>query len=237
MYKYELHCHTARTSACATLKAREIVDLFVANGYTGVFVTDHFLNGNTTVNRLLPFASYEEKIEEFCKGYEEVKLAADGKIDVFFGLEASYLGTDILIYGWDKEQLKELPQIEHMDFRKLCEFCRERDVLAVHAHPFREDYYIDHIRLYPQVEGIEVLNSGRNELCNKLGNYYAECYGKIKTGGSDIHHASHKMLSGMEFDEKITDVRHFIRLLREGKGKILYSENVYKRTDPIGTND
>ena len=67
-YKYELHCHTARTSACGSMSAGDIVELYLANGYDGVVITDHFLNGNTTVNRELPSGYYEEKIEMFCRG-------------------------------------------------------------------------------------------------------------------------------------------------------------------------
>ena len=55
MYRYELHCHTAKVSACSRLSAREMVDLYLANGYDGIFVTDHFLNGNTTVDKSLPY--------------------------------------------------------------------------------------------------------------------------------------------------------------------------------------
>ena len=93
MYKYELHCHTAKVSACSRMGAEELVELYLENGYDGIFVTDHFLNGNTTVDRRLP---YEEEIEAFCRGYEEVKAAAGERLRVFFGFEYSYLGTDVL---------------------------------------------------------------------------------------------------------------------------------------------
>lgn len=45
------------------MSAGDIVELYLANGYDGVVITDHFLNGNTTVNRELPSGSYEEKIQ------------------------------------------------------------------------------------------------------------------------------------------------------------------------------
>ena len=144
MYKYELHCHTAKVSACSRMGAEELVELYLENGYDGIFVTDHFLNGNTTVDRRLP---YEEEIEAFCRGYEEVKAAAGERLRVFFGFEYSYLGTDVLCYGWDKEKLKALPQIMQMSMREFCDFCRDNGALAVQAHPFREDLY----RSYPPV--------------------------------------------------------------------------------------
>ena len=43
-------------------------------GYTGIIVTDHFFNGNTTVPRDLP---WEERVELFCKGYENAKAKGD----------------------------------------------------------------------------------------------------------------------------------------------------------------
>lgn len=62
------------------MSAEEIVGLYLANGYDGVVITDHFLNGNTTVNSERPNGSYAEKIEMFFQGYEGVKRAAKGKL-------------------------------------------------------------------------------------------------------------------------------------------------------------
>ena len=222
MYLYETHCHTAKVSACSRLSPEETVELYLCNGYSGIFVTDHFLNGNTTVDKGLPFA---EAVEKFCEGFEEVKRAAGERLQVFFGFEYSYLGTDVLCYGWDKKTLLGFPQILSMSMREFCDFCRENGALAVQAHPFREDFYIDHIRLFPNAEGVETFNAGRTERCNKLGEFYADAYGKIRTGGSDLHSVRQKALAGMEFEEKITSERDFLRLLREGKGQIVVKEN------------
>ena len=79
------------------------------------------------------------------------------------------MGTDMLAYGFDKESLKAFPELPSMDLRTFADFCRARGILAVQAHPFREDSYIDHIRLYPNCEGVETLNAARNALCNDLG--------------------------------------------------------------------
>ena len=227
MYKYELHCHTARTSACGSMSAEDVVDLYLSNGYDGVVITDHFLNGNTTVNKELPHGTYEQKIDLFLQGYEQVKKAAKDRLRVFLGIEVTYLGTDILIYGFDRKSLMACPELPDMDFRTLARFCRERGLLAVQAHPFREAGYIDHIRLYPDCEGVETLNAARNSLCNDLGAYYARSYGKIAIGGSHIHHLTQKMLSGMAFDEEAKDIGQLIRLIREGKGQIIHQVNSY----------
>ena len=226
MYLYETHCHTKKTSKCASSSAEDIVNLYLANGYDGVFITDHFLNGNTTVHRDFPDASYQEKITAFCEGYKEVKRVAGTRLQVFFGLEFSYYGSDLLIYGWDEEQLKSFENILTMRTSQIPDFCRETGALCVQAHPFREAHYIDHTRLYPTTEGVEIFNASQNELCNTLGEFYAKAYGKIAIGGSDCHHVTQKLLSGVAFEERIHSVQEFITALRQGKGTIIKKENV-----------
>ena len=232
MYLYETHCHTKITSACASLTSEELVELYLANGYDGVFITDHFLNGNTTVHRNLPEASYEEKIEAFCEGFYQAKKAAGDKLKIFFGLEFSYKGSDMLIYGWTPKQLKGLENILPMRMSALPDFCRETGALAIQAHPFREAHYIDHIRLYPTADGVETFNASRDDLCNNLGDFYAKSYGKIAIGGSDCHHVQQKLLSGVAFEEEINSEQEFIAALRQGKGQIIKKQNVlFKEID------
>lgn len=55
-YKYETHMHTSEGSACGRSSAEEMVRSYKEQGYTGVFVTDHFFNGNCSVDRSLPWA-------------------------------------------------------------------------------------------------------------------------------------------------------------------------------------
>lgn len=227
MYLYETHCHTQKVSACSRLTAEDIVELYIQNDYAGVFVTDHFLNGNTRIHADYPNADYKEKIKAFFEGYKEVKKAAGNRLQVFFGFEYSYLGTDILVYGWDEEQLKEQERILQMSMREFCEYCLGEDVLTVQAHPFREAHYIDHIRLYPGAEGVETLNSARDERCNRLAEFYANEYGKMKTGGSDIHVKTQKILSGVAFESKLQSERDFIDRLRRGQGTIVCKENIF----------
>ena len=73
-YKYETHMHTLEGSACGRFTGAEMARAFKEAGYTGIFVTDHFFNGNCAVDRQLPWA---EKVELFCKGYENAKAEGD----------------------------------------------------------------------------------------------------------------------------------------------------------------
>ena len=231
MYLYETHCHTNLVSACASLTPEVLVELYLANGYDGVFVTDHFLNGNTTVHRNFPTASYKEKIDAFCEGYYQAKKAAGDKLKIFFGLECSYKGSDMLVFGWTPEQLKEFEQIVSISMRDLPDFCRKTGALAIQAHPFREAHYIDHIRLYPTADGVETFNASRDDLCNNLGDFYAKAYDKITIGGSDCHHSNQKLLSGLAFEEKINSEQEFVNALRQRKGTIIRKENVLAKND------
>ena len=60
MYKYETHMHTFPVSRCAKAGVEESVAYYKELGYNGIFITNHFLDGNINVDRSL---SYEEQIE------------------------------------------------------------------------------------------------------------------------------------------------------------------------------
>ena len=112
MYKYETHLHTYPVSKCAKVGVREVLEFYKKMGYDGVFITNHFLDGNINIDPSVP---YEEKMDFYCSDYEEAKkLSAEIGIKVFFGVEISYKGTDFLIYGLDKEWYLSHPEIQDM---------------------------------------------------------------------------------------------------------------------------
>ncbi len=218
MYRYETHLHTSVTSACSRFQPEEIVEKYTALGYAGVFVTDHFLNGNTTVPRSLP---WEERIKRFCDGFRAVRECAEGKIDVFFGFEYSYKGTDFLVYGLEEEWLLAHSSITELRVNDFCRFARAEGGLVVQAHPFREADYIDHIRLFPSVvDGLETLNACRDERCNRLAENLANEYGLRRTAGSDIHGVGQKKLAGMAFSERLRSGADYAARVKAGEGNI-----------------
>lgn len=222
MYRYETHLHTSVTSACSRFEPQEIIEKYTRLGYAGVFVTDHFLNGNTTVPRSLP---WRERIAAFCNGYREVKKAAGNALDVFFGFEYSYYGTDFLVYGLDERWLSEHSEIMDMPVTEFCNFARSNGALIVQAHPYRTDY-VDHIRLYTScVDGIETINACRDERTNKLADVLAEEFGLKKLAGSDIHSKDLKTLAGMEFTEKLESAEHFIAEIKRGNGTVFLTKD------------
>lgn len=220
MYKYETHLHTCPVSRCATANIYETIDFYKDNGYDGVFITNHFLDGNINVD---PTGSYEEKIELYFSDYEEgVKYGKTVGLKVFCGVELSYKGTDFLVYGLDKEWYLKNPQIMDMKKSDELKYLMESGALVIQAHPYREASYIDHIRLFPRcVHGIEVLNSSRTDFENNMAKFYAENYGLLEFAGSDNHDASkHRLLAGMCSETPVLDEQDFVERVKNGKMSI-----------------
>lgn len=50
MYKYETHMHTSPVSKCASASVRDSLVFYKSLGYDGVFITNHFLDGNIGID-------------------------------------------------------------------------------------------------------------------------------------------------------------------------------------------
>lgn len=224
-YKYETHLHTSPVSACARADVAENLEFYRSLGYDGVFITNHFLDGNISVDASLP---YKDKIEFYFSDYEKAaELSKERGIKVFCGVELSYGGTDFLVYGLDKQWFLSHPEIMEMSKRKELEFMMENGALVIQAHPYREAGYIDHIRLYPRsVHGVEVINANRTEFENKMAEDYAEAYGLLRIAGTDNHVGkSQKNLAGVSFDTPLENENDFVNRVKSGEAKI-FTEKV-----------
>lgn len=220
MYKYETHLHTFPVSKCGKADVFETIDFYKKMEYDGVFITNHFLDGNINIDAEAP---YEEKINFYFSDYE--KGAEYGKsigLKVFFGVEMSYKGTDFLVYGPDKEWYLNNPQIVKMKKTEELKFLMDSGALVIQAHPFREAGYIDHIRLFPRsVHGIEIINATRDEFTNNMAKIYADEYGLLHFAGSDNHFGgSPKRLAGMESETPILNEQDFINRIMAGQMNI-----------------
>ncbi len=226
MFKYETHLHTSPVSACARASVRETLEFYKSLSYDGVFITNHFIDGNISHDhRSLP---YDEKINFYFSDYEEALLLSEEiGIKVFCGVEQSYKGSDFLVYGLDKQWFLSHPEITEMKKSDELAFLRENGAFIVHAHPYREAAYIDHIRLFPRcIDGVEVINANRTELENRMAKIYADNYGFYETAGSDNHSAkSQKMLAGVCSDEPIDSENDFIEFVKQGKFTLFNTPN------------
>lgn len=220
MFLYETHVHTSPVSQCARAGVRETLEFYKGAGYAGVFMTDHFIDGNLNLEaRKLP---YDERIEYYFSAFEEGSAVGEKiGLDVFCGIEMSYGGTDFLVYGINKEWCLAHSDMHKMPKSQLLPLMRDDGALIIQAHPFREAAYIDHIRLYPRhVHGVEVFNSNRSEFENRLAEQYAENYGHLRFAGTDNHRAGEQMLfGGMATDVPVTSAEDFIGKVLSGDAK------------------
>jgi hypothetical protein len=221
IYKYETHLHTSEASACAGASAARMVEAYKKTGYAGIIVTDHFLNGNTTVPSELPWA---ERVKRFCQGYENALAAAgDDGFQVFFGWEYSYHGTDFLTYGLDKAFLLENPQIMTLGVEEYLDLVHRHQGFVVHAHPFREAFYILKLRLYPNhVDAVEVVNGlHENADYDQKALIYAQQYALCQTSGSDAHFDTNLKGKGMAFKKPLATIADFIAGVKEPSSRYL----------------
>ena len=230
-YKYETHCHTSPVSKCGKASVEETVCFYKKLGYDGLFITNHFLDGN--INPEARQMQYCDQIDYYFSDYEKAAvLGSEIGIKVFPGVELSYKGTDFLIYGLDKEWYKVHPEILNMKKTDELALMMEEGGFVIQAHPYREAHYIDHIRLFPRsVHGIEVINSYQAREANEMAAIYAKQYGLLVTAGSDNHYGSRVFerlrekgfrpeIAGMYSDTPVNSVDDYIAGVRSGELKV-----------------
>lgn len=217
MYLYETHLHTSPVSRCALWSVREAVEYYKNAGYAGIFITNHFIDGNLNFPKT---ATYEEKINFYFSDAEEgIRIGKQIGLPVFTGVEMSNWGTDFLVYGLDKAWYLAHPEIYDMNKRELLAMMMEAGALVIQAHPFREAGYIDHIRLYPRrVHGVEIDNANRTAFENEMAKQYAANYGLLSFAGSDNHGEVEQVdFAGMQSQTPIVDELDFVKRVLSGE--------------------
>ncbi|HHT35837.1 MAG TPA: PHP domain-containing protein [Firmicutes bacterium] len=219
VYRYETHAHTAEVSRCGQISAVKLVRTYKDLGYSGLCITDHFLNGNTTVPHDL---AWDEQIKLFSRSY--YKAYEEGQrlgMRVFFGWEYSFRGTDLLTYGLDPEWLLAHPEVMELHINHYCDLVHDHGGFIAHAHPFREADYIDLIRLLPRkVDAVEVINSCRTDFENALADQYADNYHLLKIAGSDNHVGYLETFAGLELPRPAENICDLLNAVKTGAAKV-----------------
>ncbi|MCM1183947.1 MAG: PHP domain-containing protein [Roseburia sp.] len=223
-YIYETHLHTTAASACAKSAGADYISFYKELGYTGIIVTDHFFNGNCSIPKNLP---WEERVNLFCRGYEEAKAEGDRQgLQVFFAWEARFDGDEFLIYGLDKAWLLAHPEMMEWDHLTHHAKIRAEGGLVVQAHPFRERGYLSEVYVHPhQCDAFEVANAGNPHEQNRMAFRYAREHDIPMTAGSDIHHVGHTdngRIYGLEFEQPLSSIADYVRAVKSGTGYALH---------------
>ncbi len=217
MFRYETHMHTRETSACGTAPGAEQAKRYKSLGYDGIIITDHFFNGNCCPE-INEAADWNEKVDLFCAGYEAAKAEGDKiGLKVFFGWEYCYEGADLLTYGLDKQWLINNPDVCEINVFDYCDRVHRDGGFIVHAHPFREANYLREIRLIPQwIDAVEIYNCGNvHNRMNVRARWFAESFGFPVTGGSDNHHITANVLSGVITSQPLNSVQDYIEAVKK----------------------
>ncbi len=181
LYRYDTHLHTAQASACSAVRGRDYIPFYQDQGYTGIFVTDHFFGGNTAVDRSLP---WREQVDRFCSGYEDARNEGDKRgFPVFFGWEQNYQGDEYLVYGLDKAWLYAHPEVKRWPRRAVPRGAAVRRLRGGRPTPSATGL---HYLNTACVDGAEVYNVPNAPEMNVRAYHYAKNLGLPMLAGSDI---------------------------------------------------
>lgn len=215
-FKYQMHTHTVPCSH-ADMTPQELVNALVGGGYNGCVLTNHFYNGDTGLDRNLPF---KEFVAEYEKDYTECKkLAEKENLDIIFGIEEHLFdGLEILCYGITPQFLYEN---EHLIGNRSLETwynaLHEYGALCIQAHPYRDRSYITNPRLLPieYIDGFEVFNYGNSQDANCRAEEVAKQYPDlILTSGGDVHSSGNVCYGGIETDVRIKNEKELVKILK-----------------------
>ncbi len=224
LYRYETHCHDCWCSACGRSTPQEMAQAYYNAGYAGMVLTDHFLRGNSAVDRSLP---WEEKMRRYYDAYEAAREWAQGKdFHVLFGIEHAYgSGKEVLTYGIDLEFLLAHPGLDGLPLGEYARLVHEAGGFLSMAHPYRDRFYID-MTVQPQPEYLdaaEVYNFYNSDEENEKAVRLAREHGLLATSGGDEHSETGASIgmSGIALKEPVDTGKELVEILRSGDYRLI----------------
>lgn len=218
MFKIETHLHTHYASTCSKLDEVQIVEGYLAAGYQGVVITDHY-HRNT---KWFCFSESRD-LPAFLEGYQRVKAEGQRRgLRVYRGAEVRFDGdpNDYLVYGFGDGLLAQPEEVFQMGLRAFSEQVRAEGALLIQAHPCRHSRYeICHPAQAAYLDGVEVYN-GNPATDNRNGDALAFAQAHpdlIRLGGTDCHNPVEIGAAGILTDRLPADDAEFVRMLKAGK--------------------
>lgn len=221
-YKTELHSHTCETSNCGKASAKELVEAYIREGYSTVVITDH-LSTHTYFKYDYDHMSWDEKIDVFVLGYKAALKAAEGRINVLFGMELRFDSSDsqndYLVFGIDEAFLRKNKELIDMDIKSFSKLAHRNGLIIFQAHPFRNGMTITD----PQyLDGIEVYNGCvRHNSNNDIALAWAEKHSLRQSSGSDFHRLGDEAHAGIITDREIRSNEELINILLSGNYELI----------------
>lgn len=224
LYRYETHCHCSQCSACSVSSSMDLVRAYHAAGYAGLVLTDHFIFGNTAVDRSM---SWKSQMRCYYEAYLQAKIAAEGlDFDVIFGIEHAYGdGKEVLIYGIDLHFLLENEDIPQISLDELVQRVHAYGGIVIQAHPYRDRAYVN-MAVEPRsdlVDGMEVYNVCNNPGEDRKALALAQTGPYIQLSGGDIHAAFDKRIgmAGIALPYRIQNEKELVTALKQGDHSLI----------------
>ena len=228
MYLYELHLHTMETSRCGRSPAVEMVEAYAKAGYTGIVVTDHFVNGNSHASTQ---KTWKEKMDALLKGYKIAKATGERLgIKVYLGWEFTYQGNsseDYVTLGLDEDFLyNQAIDCDQWCIERYAKVVHDAGGILVHVHPYREAFYISKntpVMREGICDAIEVYNGGnpRGTDYDEKALSYAQKFNYPMVAGSDTHHVTTTNIGCVGFDNDPKTYKELCEYIVMGKAHLI----------------
>ncbi len=206
------------------MQPQELIDALIAGGYSGCVITNHFIKGNSGIDRNLPWNDF---VAQYEKDYNKCKkIAQNNDLNVIFAIEEHLFdGLEILCYGITPEFLYQHPELcDDHTIESWSKALHDFGALCIQAHPFRDRAYIKNPRLLPieYIDGIEVYNACNNPEANITAKEVAQNYPDwILTAGGDSHLPESACWSGIKTKQRITDEQTLLKILKSGDYELI----------------
>lgn len=226
IYKYQLHTHTVPCSDCAEMTPEELVEGLLKSGYQGCVVTNHFLHGNTGLDRNLP---WDEFVKQYELDYAACREQAEKHdLDIIFGIEENVsFGLEVLYYGVTPEILHKHPELADGDYETWYRVMHSYGVLCIQAHPFRDRTCILKPGVLPleYIDGMEIYNGRNHENENQSAEQFAKTHPElIFTIGADAHTPQEIRNGGIEAAKRIRTGKELVEILKQGEFSLIKGE-------------
>lgn len=215
----ELHFHTAESSRCGKVPAKQGLSMYKEAGYGAVVVTDHF---SRYIFGKPEDGSWEDITRRFLEGYRAAKRESQALgIQVYLGMELRfpYDDNDFLVYGLDEEYITCHPWFYEKDLGSVHREFSRQGIVIFQAHPFRScctPADPDHL------DGAEIFNGNRrHDSHNETAKAWALEHGLAGICGSDFHQTEDLSGAGVYLDRLPPSGKELARMLRQGEYRLV----------------
>lgn len=225
--KIDMHTHCRPVSCCAHHQPEEIPQMHKDAGIDAIVLTNHCYRAH--------MVNLSDDLNEQAKIYVDIfhrAKEAGEKIGlkVFFGCELKLMNEpnkpEFLLYGLSEKDFLDSFPLYNESQKTVFDFCNEKNILMVQAHPFREKQgYRPADMNY--VHGIEIYNPHPHfapmfEESVEL----ARTNNKLMTSGSDFHVQSQVGNAGMIVPDEISDQFQLRDYLLRGENVVYSKEGI-----------